>query len=183
MPLDEVEPAAEIVKRFATGAMSFGSISKEAHETLAIAMNRIGGKVEYRRRRRRRSALHARCERRSAPQRDQAGGFGAFRRHRKLPGQRGRSADQDRAGREARRGRPAARSQSGRSDRARAPLDSRRGPDFAAAAPRHLFHRRPGAADLRPEERESAGAHFREAGRRSRASAPLLRVWPKRMPT
>jgi glutamate synthase domain-containing protein 2/glutamate synthase domain-containing protein 1/glutamate synthase domain-containing protein 3 len=42
--LEEVEPAAEIVKRFATGAMSYGSISKEAHETLAIAMNRIGGK-------------------------------------------------------------------------------------------------------------------------------------------
>ena len=44
MPLEEVEPASEIVKRFATGAMSFGSISKEAHETLAIAMNRIGGR-------------------------------------------------------------------------------------------------------------------------------------------
>jgi len=44
VPLEEVEPAKEIVKRFATGAMSFGSISKEAHETLAIAMNRIGGK-------------------------------------------------------------------------------------------------------------------------------------------
>ncbi|MGZ8199955.1 MAG: glutamate synthase large subunit, partial [Methylosarcina sp.] len=44
VPLDEVEPAAEIVKRFATGAMSFGSISYEAHTTLAIAMNRIGGK-------------------------------------------------------------------------------------------------------------------------------------------
>ena len=44
VPLEEVEPAAEIVKRFATGAMSFGSISKEAHETLAIAMNRIGGR-------------------------------------------------------------------------------------------------------------------------------------------
>ena len=42
--LDDVEPAAEIVKRFATGAMSFGSISREAHTTLAIAMNRIGGK-------------------------------------------------------------------------------------------------------------------------------------------
>ncbi|MDP2996109.1 MAG: glutamate synthase large subunit, partial [Bryobacterales bacterium] len=42
--LDEVEPAAEIVKRFATGAMSYGSISKEAHETLAIAMNRLGAK-------------------------------------------------------------------------------------------------------------------------------------------
>jgi glutamate synthase (NADPH) large chain len=44
IPLEEVEPAKEIVKRFATGAMSFGSISKEAHETLAIAMNRIGGR-------------------------------------------------------------------------------------------------------------------------------------------
>ena len=44
IPLDEVEPAAEIVKRFATGAMSLGSISREAHETLAIAMNRIGGR-------------------------------------------------------------------------------------------------------------------------------------------
>ena len=43
MPLDEVEPASEIVKRFVTGAMSFGSISQEAHETLAIAMNRLGG--------------------------------------------------------------------------------------------------------------------------------------------
>ncbi|WP_381799572.1 glutamate synthase large subunit [Streptomyces niveus] len=42
--LDEVEPASEIVKRFSTGAMSYGSISKEAHETLAIAMNQLGGK-------------------------------------------------------------------------------------------------------------------------------------------
>ncbi len=44
VPLDEVEPAVEIVKRFSTGAMSFGSISREAHSTLAVAMNRIGGK-------------------------------------------------------------------------------------------------------------------------------------------
>jgi glutamate synthase (NADPH/NADH) large chain len=44
VPIDEVEPAKEIVKRFATGAMSFGSISREAHTTLAVAMNRIGGK-------------------------------------------------------------------------------------------------------------------------------------------
>ena len=43
VPVEEVEPASEIVKRFATGAMSYGSISKEAHETLAIAMNRMGG--------------------------------------------------------------------------------------------------------------------------------------------
>ena len=44
VPLDEVEPAVELVKRFSTGAMSFGSISREAHSTLAVAMNRIGGK-------------------------------------------------------------------------------------------------------------------------------------------
>ena len=44
VPIDEVEPAESLFKRFATGAMSFGSISAEAHETLAIAMNRIGGK-------------------------------------------------------------------------------------------------------------------------------------------
>jgi glutamate synthase (NADPH) large chain len=44
VPIDEVEPASEIVKRFATGAMSYGSISKEAHETLAIAMNTLGGR-------------------------------------------------------------------------------------------------------------------------------------------
>ncbi|GGL25841.1 glutamate synthase large subunit [Nocardia jinanensis] len=44
IPIEEVEPAADIVKRFSTGAMSYGSISAEAHETLAIAMNRIGGR-------------------------------------------------------------------------------------------------------------------------------------------
>jgi len=44
IPIDEVEPWTEIVKRFKTGAMSYGSISKEAHENLAVAMNRIGGK-------------------------------------------------------------------------------------------------------------------------------------------
>ncbi len=44
MPLSEVEPASTIVKRFVTGAMSYGSISLEAHTTLALAMNTIGGK-------------------------------------------------------------------------------------------------------------------------------------------
>jgi len=44
LPLEQVEPAAEIVKRFTTGAMSLGALSREAHETLAVAMNRIGGK-------------------------------------------------------------------------------------------------------------------------------------------
>ena len=48
VPIDEVEPVESIVKRFATGAISYGSISKEMHETLAIAMNRLGGRVQHR---------------------------------------------------------------------------------------------------------------------------------------
>jgi glutamate synthase (NADH) len=44
VPLEDVEPASNIVKRFATGAMSLGSISREAHETLAVAMNGLGGR-------------------------------------------------------------------------------------------------------------------------------------------
>src|SRR4029079_4762109 len=44
VPIDEVEPVSEIVKRFSTGAMSYGSISAEAHENLAIAMNRLGAR-------------------------------------------------------------------------------------------------------------------------------------------
>src|SRR6185312_6797306 len=44
IPIDQVEPASAITRRFCTGAMSFGSLSAEAHETLAIAMNRLGGR-------------------------------------------------------------------------------------------------------------------------------------------
>ena len=73
LPLDEIEPANEIVKRFATGAMSLGSLSREAHETLAIAMNRLGGTLEHRRGRGGPGPLHARPERRLAPLGDQAG--------------------------------------------------------------------------------------------------------------
>ena len=103
MPLEEVEPAAEIVKRFATGAMTLGSISTEAHTTLAVAMNRIGGKSntgeggEDPRRypliakgetlRRRASTACDRSDiraqgRRLAALEDQAGRLGALRRHR-----------------------------------------------------------------------------------------------------
>src|SRR3989449_10619310 len=48
IPIEEVEPVESILGRFATGAMSYGSISQEAHETLAIAMNRIGGRANTR---------------------------------------------------------------------------------------------------------------------------------------
>ena len=98
-----------IMKRFKTGAMSYGSISKEAHETLAIAMNRIGGKSN--------TGEGGEDPERFVPMpngdsknsRDQAGGLGPLRRDERVPRQRRGAADQDGAGREARRRRPAAR--------------------------------------------------------------------------
>ncbi len=72
-----MEPASEIVKRFATGAMSFGSISKEAHETLAIAMNRIGGRSNTGEGGEDEERFARDAERRLAAQRDQAGGLRA----------------------------------------------------------------------------------------------------------
>ncbi len=80
VPLDEVEPASEIVKRFSTGAMSYGSISAEAHETLAIAMNRLGGRSNSGEGGEAVQPLRARRERRLAPQRDQAGRLRPVRR-------------------------------------------------------------------------------------------------------
>ena len=195
IPIDEVEPAAEIVKRFATGAMSLGSISTEAHATLAVAMNRIGGKsntgeggedpARYRAEMtgehdRRRHALqrHHRQGRhhrrlpaqggRLAALEDQAGRVGPLRRHDRVPGLGRPAADQDGAGRQAGRGRPAARRQGQRVHRQAALLGARRRPDLAAAAPRHLFDRGPGAADPRPEEREPAREHQRQARLRGR---------------
>ena len=107
IPIEEVEPAEAILKRFATGAMSLrldqpGSARDDCHRH-----EPAWRQVEHRRRRRRSGALSARCQRRFAPQRHQAGGVGALRRHERVPGQRRRPADQDGAGRQAGRGRPA----------------------------------------------------------------------------
>ena len=124
--------------------------------------------VQHRRGRRGCRALPADGQRRLEAQRDQAGGLGPLRRDQRIPGQRRRAADQDGAGRQAGRGRPAARAQGLPVDREDAALDAGRRPDLAAAAPRHLFDRGPGAADLRPEELEPRGAHLGEAGGRGR---------------
>jgi glutamate synthase (NADPH/NADH) large chain len=132
LSLDEVEPASEIVKRFSTGAMSFGSISREAHTTHALG--------------------------------HQAGGLRPVRRDRRVSGQRRRHPDQDGPGRQARRRRPAARTQGRQEHRQGASLDTGRGPDQSAAAPRHLFDRGSGPADPRPEERQFGRPHFGEAG-------------------
>ena len=115
VPIQEVEPASEIVKRFVTGAMSFGSISRESHETLAIAMNQIGGKSN--------TGEGGEDPDRFTPdhdaagheikgskrftdlasQRDQAGRQRAVRRDDRVPGERRGTADQDGARRQARR--------------------------------------------------------------------------------
>ena len=156
IPLEEVEPVESIMKRFKTGAMSYGSISKEAHETLAIAMNRIGGKSNTGEGGEDPERYVAAAERRLEELRDQAGRVGPLRRHQRIPGQRAGAADQDGPGRQARRGRPAARAQGLSVDRQDAALDAGRRPDLAAAAPRHLLHRGSRRADPRPEERATA---------------------------
>ena len=76
IPLEEVEPVDSIVKRFKTGAMSYGSISEEAHKCMALAMNQIGRQIQFRRGRRASGAAFLRVL-----QRDQTGGFRALRRH------------------------------------------------------------------------------------------------------
>ena len=124
--------------------------------------------VEHRRGRRGIGPLQAAAERRFHALGDQAGGVGPLRRHHRISRQFRHDADQDGAGRKARRRRPAARPQGRRDHRQGAPLDAGRRPDLAAAAPRHLFDRGSGAAHLRPEERQPDGRRVGEARLRGR---------------
>ena len=118
VPLDQVEPAKDIVKRFATGAMSFGSISREAHTTLAIAMNRIGGKSNTGEGGEEADRFKPMPNGDSHALGDQAGRLGPLRRHDGISRQLRHDADQDGAGRQARRRRPIARPQGRRHHRA-----------------------------------------------------------------
>ncbi len=195
IPLSEVEPAVEIVKRFATGAMSLGSISTEAHTTLAVAMNRIGGKSNTGEG----GEDPARYENelkgipiaagetlasvlgpnrivadvplregdslRSRIKQVASGRFGVTAEY--LPVGRP-DPDQDGAGREARRRRPAAGPQGVRVHRQAALLGAGRRADLAAAASRHLLDRGPRAADPRPEEREPTRVDLGQARVRGR---------------
>ena len=136
VPLDEVEPAKDIVKRFVTGAMSFGSISREAHTTLAIAMNRIGGKSntgEGGEEADRYVRLPNGDSERSAIKQVASG---PVRRHDGIPGQRRRHPDQDGPGRQAGRGRPAARRQ-GRQATSRRVRHSTPGVGLISPPPHH----------------------------------------------
>ena len=178
VPLDEVEPAAEIVKRFKSGGMSLGALSPEAHETLAAGMNRLGGRSNTGEG----GEDPARFgdERRSSIKQVASGRFGVTVHYLvnadelqikvaqgakpgeggQLPGPQGRPLH-----------------------RAPAPLHAGRRPDLAAPAPRHLLDRGPQAADLRPALREPARSHIREARVRGRAWARWRPAWPRRTPT
>ena len=160
-------PPPTIVKRFATGAMSFGSISREAHTTLAIAMNRIGGKSntgEGGEESDRFKPLPNGDSMRSAIKQVATGRFGVTAEYLvnsdmmqikmaqgAKPGEGGQlpghKVDSD--------------------HRQGAPFDAGRRPDLAAAASRHLFDRGSGPADLRSEERQPCRPRLGEAGVRS----------------
>ena len=168
IPLDEVEPvesdrAALRDRRDVLRLDQPGSARNAGHRD-----EPAGREVEHRRRRRRPGAVHARSQRRLAAQRDQAGGVGPVRRDERVPRQRRRSADQDGPGRQARRRRSVAGPQGVSVDRAGPPFHAGRHADLAAAASRHLLDRGSRAADLRPQERQPAGARARQARGRGR---------------
>ena len=183
VPIDEVEPVERIVRRFASGAMSFGSISWEAHTTLAIAMNRLGGSsntgeggedpARY-------EPLPNGDSMRSAIKQVASGRFGVTSNYLV-------NADELQI-KMAQGAKPGEGGQLpghkvDRKHRAHAPLDARRGPHLAAAAPRHLLDRGPQAAHLRPQERQPAGAHQRQARGRGGRRARSPPASPRRTPT
>ena len=106
LPLDEVETEASILGRFSTQAMSLGAISPETHRTLAIAMNRLGGRSNTGEGGEDPGDLSRRWR---SQQPGQTGGFSTIRRHCGISGSRRRTGNQDCAGREARRRRTASR--------------------------------------------------------------------------
>ena len=166
VPLEEVEPVAEIVKRFCTGAMSHGSISKEAHETLAIAMNRLGamsntGEGGEDPRATSRPPTATRMN--SAIKQVASARFGVTIEYlanaRMLQIKMAQGAKPGEGGQ-------LPGPQGHRGDRPAAPLHARRVAHLPAAAPRHLLHRGPRPTDLRPQVRQPRGDGLGQAGRR-----------------
>ena len=148
--------------------MSFGSISREAHTTLAIAMNRIGGKSntgEGGEESDRYQPLPNGDSMRSAIKQVASGRFGVTTEY--LVNADDLQIKMAQGAKPGEGGQLPGR-QSGQEHRPRAPFDARRRTDLAAAAPRHLLDRGSGAAYPRSEERQSAGADLREAGVRGR---------------
>ena len=149
-PLEEVEPASEIVKRFCTGAMSLGSISREAHETLAIAMNRLGGRSNTGEGGEDPSRFTPDANgdrRRSAIKQVASGRFGVTIHYLVNSDELQIKMAQ---GAKPGEGGQLPGHKVDELHRLDPPHHARRRPDLAAAAPRHLLDRGPQAADLRP---------------------------------
>ena len=167
LPLDEVESVASIVTRFSTGAMSYGSISEEAHTTLAIAMNRLGAKSntgEGGEDEERYDTTDPRQNTRSAIKQVASGRFGVTSRYLV-------NAD-DLQIKMAQGAKPGEGGQLPGAKvypwiaKTRHSTPGRRA-HLAAAAPRHLLDRGPRPADLRPQVRQRPGPHPREARERA----------------
>ena len=168
IPLDEVESVESIMQRFKTGAMSYGSISKEAHETLAIAMNRIGGKSntgEGGEDPERYAPMANGDSKNSAIKQVASGRFGVTSEYlvsaREIQIKMAQGAKPGEGGQL-----PGTKVYPSIAEDA--PYDRRRRPDLAAAASRYLFDRGPRGADPRPQECESPRTHQRQARGRSR---------------
>ena len=164
VPIDEVEPVSEIVKRFSTGAMSYGSISMEAHETLAIAMNSIGGKSNTGEGGEDADRLHD-PPRRSAIKQVASGRFGVTSEY--LVNADDLQIKMAQGAKPGEGGQLPGHKVYPWIAKTRHSHAGRR-PDQPAAAPRHLLDRGSQAADPRPEELEPARPRPREARRRGR---------------
>ena len=166
--IDEVEPVESIVRRFSTGAMSYGSISAEAHETLAIAMNRLGGKSNTGEG----GEDAERCvpdangdSRRSAIKQVASGRFGVTREY--LVNADDLQIKMAQGAKPGEGGQLPGHKVYPWIAKTRHSTPGRR-PDLAAAAPRHLLDRGHQAAHPRPEERQRPGPGARQAGVRGR---------------
>ena len=177
MPLDEVESVDSIVKRFKTGAMSYGSISEEAHEMHGHRHEPPGRQIQHRRGRREpERLLRHRTAQRSAIKQVASGRFGVTSQYlvsaKEIQIKMAQGAKPGEGGHlPGEQGLPL-----GRQD---PPLHPGREPDLSAAAPRYLFHRGSGPADLRPEERQPQGPHLRQAGHPRPVSAPSPQALPR----
>jgi hypothetical protein len=174
VPIEEVEPVSAIVKRFNTGAMSYGSISQEAHETLAIAMNRLGGKSNTGEGGEDADRLLDPAAARAIKQ-VASGRFGVTSLYLTTP-----TTSRSRWRRAPSRARAASCPAQGLPvDRQDPALDAGVGPHLAAAAPRHLLDRGPGAAHPRPQERQPGRRGSRQArlrGRRRHVAAGVSKA-------
>ena len=183
IPIEEVESVDSIVKRFVSGAMSLGSLSPEAHETIAIAMNRLGGMSNCGEGGEDSLPLRADSRGLQPHECDQADRIGPFRCDHRLSASRERSPDQDGTGRETGRGRTAPRSQGRPLHREAASLDAERDADLARRRTMTSIRSRISRSSSTICGTRIRKRAFRSNSFRKSASGPSPRASRKRTPT